>query len=318
MQRKKLFALISDLHANRHALQEVVKDARRFDPQVEFWCLGDVFGRGPSPTDVWDRLQLDICPTVWLAGNWDWGLIGRIRNVEVDGYMDGEFKKEWWQSLVYQEEQIRHARSDYQEICQQIAALPQMAVPYPGIYVAHGCFDLDLSAVLQRKCVSDYIWFDKFQQVLHAWETLRSFIKNPQDLPGVVNLTGRWDAPRLLAVGHTHLRGIYWYGEKPGLEPSVRVDHWYSIPADRPALVNPGSVGFPRVKDQAGCASYALLEIQDEHWRLCFRDVWFDCNRVIELLDHFGYPEAIRQSLHCGCPEQDRELFIHQYLAVED
>jgi predicted phosphodiesterase len=65
--------LISDIHANRPALEAVLKDAGSFDVM---WCLGDLVGYGPDPNEcverIWDYEH--VC----LAGNHDWAALGRL------------------------------------------------------------------------------------------------------------------------------------------------------------------------------------------------------------------------------------------------
>ena len=46
-------AVISDIHANLHAL-EAVLEAIDADPPDELWCLGDLVGYGPRPNEVVD------------------------------------------------------------------------------------------------------------------------------------------------------------------------------------------------------------------------------------------------------------------------
>ena len=43
-------AVISDIHANLHALDAVLADVDAFAPD-ELWCLGDVVGYGPRPNE---------------------------------------------------------------------------------------------------------------------------------------------------------------------------------------------------------------------------------------------------------------------------
>jgi diadenosine tetraphosphatase ApaH/serine/threonine PP2A family protein phosphatase len=68
-------AVISDVHANWHALEAVLAAVEREQPD-EVWCLGDLVGYGPRPnpccTAVAERAQL--C----LAGNHDLGVLGNL------------------------------------------------------------------------------------------------------------------------------------------------------------------------------------------------------------------------------------------------
>jgi predicted phosphodiesterase len=68
-------AVISDIHANWHALEAVIADLDDESPD-EVWCLGDLVGYGPQPnrctTETSERSA--IC----LAGNHDLGAIGKL------------------------------------------------------------------------------------------------------------------------------------------------------------------------------------------------------------------------------------------------
>jgi predicted phosphodiesterase len=65
--------VISDIHANLEALEAVLADAGSWDA---LWFLGDLVGYGPDPVACIDRLQ--VLAAVALAGNHDWGVLGRI------------------------------------------------------------------------------------------------------------------------------------------------------------------------------------------------------------------------------------------------
>ena len=315
IQATILTAIIADIHANDEALRCVVRDARRFRRDVQFWCLGDIFGRGPAPLDVWRRLRNDLRPAVWLAGNWDWGLIDRIRNFQVDGYSVGDFRDEWWDSLLHQRTLLEAADpGEFRRICRSLAQRPQIAAPYPGVYLAHGSFNLTRTGTRQPGCVADYQFADRPVDIKKSWETLQNFLRDPTDLPGFANRSGSWAPPRLLAVGHTHLRALNWMDGDAFPQEAVQSDRWYPLPADQPALVNPGSVGFPRSSESKGCASYALLEMSGSDWRVCFREVGFDTRKVNAALLRYGYPEACQLSLEPACPAEDDADFIAEYL----
>ncbi len=70
-----LVAVLSDIHANRHALEAVLDDVASTGA-TDLWCLGDVVGYGADPNDcvalVADRAAL--C----LAGNHDLAVTGEL------------------------------------------------------------------------------------------------------------------------------------------------------------------------------------------------------------------------------------------------
>jgi diadenosine tetraphosphatase ApaH/serine/threonine PP2A family protein phosphatase len=75
-------AVLSDIHANLHALQAVLADVAVEEPD-ELWCLGDVVGYGPSPNEccavVREEAQLTLC------GNHDLAVIGALDLAEFSG-----------------------------------------------------------------------------------------------------------------------------------------------------------------------------------------------------------------------------------------
>src|SRR5919204_2194146 len=68
-------AVISDVHANRHALEAVLEAVEAEEPDV-VWCLGDTVGYGPQPNECCDlvRERADVC----LVGNHDLVSLGEL------------------------------------------------------------------------------------------------------------------------------------------------------------------------------------------------------------------------------------------------
>jgi diadenosine tetraphosphatase ApaH/serine/threonine PP2A family protein phosphatase len=66
-------AVISDIHANLHALEAVADVIGREGPD-EIWCVGDVVGYGPQPNPCcdWTAAHADLC----IVGNHDLGVLG--------------------------------------------------------------------------------------------------------------------------------------------------------------------------------------------------------------------------------------------------
>jgi len=61
-------AVLADLHANLPALRAVLDDVLALGCDA-MWCVGDVVGRGPHPSQVVDELRALAVPTI--QGNWD-------------------------------------------------------------------------------------------------------------------------------------------------------------------------------------------------------------------------------------------------------
>jgi diadenosine tetraphosphatase ApaH/serine/threonine PP2A family protein phosphatase len=68
-------AVISDIHANLHALEAVLAEIDAERPDA-VWCLGDLVGYGPKPNECCAlvRERADVC----LVGNHDLVALGRI------------------------------------------------------------------------------------------------------------------------------------------------------------------------------------------------------------------------------------------------
>jgi predicted phosphodiesterase len=70
------YAIISDIHGNLAAFQAVLQDIGERGGVERIWCLGDIVGYGPDPKECIALLRRyeHIC----VAGNHDWGAIGKI------------------------------------------------------------------------------------------------------------------------------------------------------------------------------------------------------------------------------------------------
>ena len=75
-------AVISDIHANLHALEAVLAEIER-EGADEVWCLGDVVGYGPQPNEccalVRERASLCLC------GNHDLAVLGGLDIADFSG-----------------------------------------------------------------------------------------------------------------------------------------------------------------------------------------------------------------------------------------
>jgi len=69
-------AILADIHSNLVAFQAVLADAQNRGGIDELWCLGDVVGYGPEPSECIRLLHQyrHLC----IAGNHDWAAIGKM------------------------------------------------------------------------------------------------------------------------------------------------------------------------------------------------------------------------------------------------
>ena len=83
-------AIVSDIHANRHAFESVLDDVAT-TAASETWCLGDLVGYGAEP-DACVELTMDRCSVV-LAGNHDLAAIGAL---PIDDFSSGAAAAARW------------------------------------------------------------------------------------------------------------------------------------------------------------------------------------------------------------------------------
>ncbi|MEP6910209.1 MAG: metallophosphoesterase family protein [Actinomycetota bacterium] len=91
-------AVISDIHANLHAL-EAVLGAIDADPPDELWCIGDLVGYGPRPNEVVALVRERA--RISLRGNHDLGVLGEI---DLDEFSpDAAASARWTQTVLLDE-----------------------------------------------------------------------------------------------------------------------------------------------------------------------------------------------------------------------
>jgi diadenosine tetraphosphatase ApaH/serine/threonine PP2A family protein phosphatase len=88
-------AVISDVHGNRHALEEVL-DAVAAEEPDEIWCLGDLVGYGPQPNECCAKVaaRADLC----LVGNHDLVVLGSLDLEDFAG--DAAAAARWTQGVL--------------------------------------------------------------------------------------------------------------------------------------------------------------------------------------------------------------------------
>ncbi len=247
-------AIISDIHANLEAFQSVLQDID--DQDVDFiFCLGDIVGYGPNPKEVLE-----------LSRIFDFILMGNHENAIFNG--DKGFNS-------YAKEAIEWTKNNM------------------------GSTDISTVArFLRGVAFGDYLF-------IHASPKYPFFeyINNPKSAKENFS-ADRFKGRKYCFYGHTHLTGIYSYSEEEDavhFEPLPESDHKkkrdefsFDLRAYQRALINIGSVGQPRDKDNRAC--YVILEKDI----LKFIRLRYDIKSVISKIKDKNLPRILADRLKIG------------------
>ena len=212
-------AIVSDIHSNIEALEVVLADAARKRVQKVF-CLGDVVGYGPNPTEVLDAAR---CFDFVILGNHD-EAVGERSPHQL-------FKPLAARAVLWTRRRLKPKRRATPVIKSRWHFLKRKLkrrVRMDDMLFAHGTPSSNM----------DYIYEPE-----EAREVFEESI-------------GR---SRLCFVGHTHIPGVFmWHGTKDGGVEYIpgEPDKRYRLKCKK-ALINVGSVGQPRDGDPRAC--YVLL-----------------------------------------------------------
>ncbi len=216
--------VLSDIHANLTALDEVLADAeqavwlgrRGFDA---VWSLGDIVGYGPSPNECIERLR-QFDGHLRVAGNHDWAALDRL---DLD-----EFNPEARKMVIWTQDQLDSLSYAY------LRHLPDEPLVRGEITITHAS---------PRHPIWEYI---------HSVNIARANFAH-FDTPFC--LVGHTHVPRIYRLVEEEK------GEAICTAHMPLYDHDIALDGDHRLIVNPGSVGQPRDNDPR--ASYALLDTQE-------------------------------------------------------
>jgi predicted phosphodiesterase len=218
-----MLAIISDIHANLEALTAVLDDIAQRDVSHIF-CLGDVIGYGPQPQECLDLIMEKA--EITLMGNHDCAVL-----YEPHRFNLGAETACYWtrrQLELEPDEARRNARWDF------LGALPVKANWDPE--------DLDLGPLTfvhgsPRRPINEYIFPD-------------DIFNSPNKVQGLFD---RFE--HVCFMGHTHVPGVFL--DTPDFYGPDELENIFDVEPDRKALINVGSVGQPRDRDNR--ASYVLV-----------------------------------------------------------
>ncbi len=220
-----MIAVISDIHSNVEALEAVLADVDSRDGVEQIICLGDVVGYGPQPGECVDivRQRTDVT----LMGNHDYAVLYEPSNFNI-----GAEAACFWTRQILEEEpdaETRNARWEFLGNLQVKHMLSGESLGLGDLMFVHGS---------PRRPINEYIFPD-------------DVYNNPSKIHGLFDRFSH-----LCFVGHTHVPGVFLGA--PDFYSPDELDMVYEVESARKAMVNVGSVGQPRDRDNR--ASYVLLE----------------------------------------------------------
>ena len=218
-----MLAIISDIHANLEALAAVIEDidSRGVDRIV---CLGDILGYGPNPRKCLDLIMARSMITI--MGNHDFAVLYEPANFNI-----GAETACFWTRRRLEDEpdnNKRCARWDFLGNLQTKAELSNSGMEMGKLVFVHGS---------PRRPVNEYIFPD-------------DIYNNPHKVQGLFE---RFE--HLCFVGHTHVPGVFL--DTPDFYSPDELEDVFEV-TSRKALINVGSVGQPRDRDDR--AGYVIVE----------------------------------------------------------
>jgi len=226
-----MFAIISDIHSNLEALTTVLADIEKRGIK-KIYCLGDIVGYGPNPKDCLDLVIQKTAACV--MGNHDYAILYEPANFN----LGAERASFWTRGQLEAEESAekRHNRWNY-------LGTQQMRYTFntelDGVKAT-----LDFVHASPRRPINEYLF--------------------PDDVYTTpAKITAQFDRVKHICfIGHTHLPGVFL--DDPDFYSPDELDYVYPIVPEERAIINVGSVGQPRDKDNRSC--YVYVEENNIHF----------------------------------------------------
>jgi len=220
-----MFAIISDIHSNLEALTTVLADIEKRGIKI-IYCLGDVVGYGPNPKECLDLVIEKTEASV--LGNHDYAVLYEPTNFN----LGAEQATHWTRGALEKESDKEKSNQRWKFLGDQ-QMRRTIELKMDGVTTC-----IDLIHASPRKPINEYVFPDDVYTT-----------------PGKMNAL--FERTRHISfIGHTHLPGVFL--EDPDFYTPDELGESYPIIPDEKAIINVGSVGQPRDRDNR--ASYAYIE----------------------------------------------------------
>jgi len=274
-----VWVVLADIHANWPALQTVEADAIEeagkigvTEDALRYISLGDVVDYGPQPVACLEWVQSKKGRIITILGNHD---------LEAARFPDAyplEVGKNHWPLLVWTRCQLTQKQK------QKLAQWAPILTDVPGL----PDFVLSHSDLGTGK---------------HYWYPCT-------DPDNVTQVCERFFAPLQAngkhygLIGHSHQQLLYWFADGHctlWADERRLLQAWREMPKGY-ILINPGSVGQPRLVHNGDCldprAQYLLLDTRNGQLRYKFRRVSYSLDDTLSCFKMVSLPNPLPNSCH--------------------
>jgi len=259
-----MFAVTSDIHSNLEALTTVLADIERRGIKT-IYCLGDVIGYGANPKEC---LDLIIEKTKWcVLGNHDYATL-----YEPTNFNYGAEQASFWTRFVLETDHDNEPPEVNERRWSFLGELPMRRTLKTKLGSCAAVIDFVHAS--PRRPINEYIFPDDVYTNPAKVRLLFERVKH------------------ICFVGHTHMPGVFL--DEPDFYLPDELNNVYPIIDDEKAIINIGSVGQPRDKDNR--ASYVYVDENEVHFVRVEYDFETTMKKIkaIEQLDNF-HAERLRE-----------------------
>ena len=226
-----MFAIISDIHSNIEALTTVLADIESRGIKT-IYCLGDIVGYAANPKEC---LDLVIAKTKnCVLGNHDYAVLYEPTNFN----LGAEQATYWTRESLETEKDGEKVRNRWAYLgSQQMRWTLEAKL---GEVEAH----MDFVHASPRKPINEYVFPDDVYTTMGKMNSLFDRTEH------------------ICFIGHTHIPGVFL--DDPDFYSPEELGNVYPIIKDEKAIINVGSVGQPRDRDNR--ASYVYIDGNNVHF----------------------------------------------------
>lgn len=316
-------AVLADVHANAIALKQVLLDS--IDRDVEsYWLLGDLIGYGPDPVHCLRWLKEMSSSIEWVMGNHD-AMAADILSHEGTGNQSNGGQKVFKENGLSVSAQCKYLQlSDWQNT--KPDAIKAIFFNRIGIHEEEDLnqfFTHEFTPERYDPRVLDldgtrYILVHDSQaskfRYLYPWQ---AELNLPSEFKILWQQQDGCGKPVVECIGHSHIPFIIKVnsrltGKSSDFAPlQPYPDTEYEL-GENPVILNPGSVGQPRNKDQR--SSYMILDTSRRS--VTFYRVKYEVEKTVRELQEKGYPVELqcllRKATSAKATPEDWENFYEQ------